>query len=149
MCAPMAAPTAGSEAPVSAHPPRSKPSRVSSSGRPGPCITPSRVMWLITTSRIVPSWLGQRLQAGRDVLVVGRAGDGVAVVAGGQLVGGDADGFVAGSVGQAEAVREGDVAGAHHGADLHDDPRTAALGGEQRRVSAGEVERGGVAGRYP
>src|SRR6516165_7247968 len=35
-----------------AQPPWLKPPRVSSSGRPGDCITPSRVMWLITTSLI-------------------------------------------------------------------------------------------------
>jgi hypothetical protein len=52
-------------------------------------------------------------------------------------------------VGQAEAVGEGDVAGPHHGTDLYDDLRAATLGGEQCRVSVGEVERGGIAGRHP
>src|ERR1700709_2741940 len=35
-----------------AQPPSPKPPRVSSSGRPGPCMTPSRVTWLTTATRI-------------------------------------------------------------------------------------------------
>src|SRR5215211_1284616 len=40
-----------------AQPPCANPSRVSSSGWPGPCITPSSVTWLITTTLpICPSF---------------------------------------------------------------------------------------------
>src|SRR5438094_2369448 len=36
-----------------AQPPRSKPPRTSSSGRPGACITPSSVRWLVTTTLLI------------------------------------------------------------------------------------------------
>jgi hypothetical protein len=39
--------------PAAAQPPCSKRSRVSSSGRPGACITPSTVTWLITITLLV------------------------------------------------------------------------------------------------
>src|SRR3954447_14969916 len=47
----MAAPIAGSSC-AWAQPPWRNPPRVSSSGRPGPCRTPSRLTWLTTRTRM-------------------------------------------------------------------------------------------------
>src|SRR5690242_17451081 len=57
MRAPIAALTTSSTL-RSAQPPRVNPPRVSSSGRPGPCITPSSVTWLITTIRLISASFG-------------------------------------------------------------------------------------------
>src|ERR1700759_4978656 len=46
--------------PPCAPPPRLNPPRVSSSGRPGACITPSRVTWLMTVSFLMAAFLSGR-----------------------------------------------------------------------------------------
>src|SRR3954452_22136111 len=56
MRAPIASPMTAS-AVAAAQPPRSKPPRVSSSGRAGACMTPSRVTWLTTTSEPIAATL--------------------------------------------------------------------------------------------
>src|SRR5437899_2654455 len=52
-----------------AQPPRSKPPRTSSSGRPGACITPSSVTWLVTTTLLIKAHFREsRLRAGLSSL---------------------------------------------------------------------------------
>ena len=77
------------------------------------------------------------------MLVPGGARDGVAVLAGGELIGGhpgaaDAAGFV--GVGAAKAVRKRDVTGLHHVGDLHGSLDAAALGGEPHLAAVAEAE---------
>ena len=48
-----------------AQPPCVKPSRVSSSGRPGDCMTPSSVTWLITTTRLIEEQCAERSRVWR------------------------------------------------------------------------------------
>src|SRR5688500_15239891 len=88
-----------------------------------------------------------RREAGGDVLVERGAGDGVAVVAGGELVGGDADRVLAGGLGDAEAVGQGDVPGPHHRADLDGHTCAASLGGDDGGVAVAQAERRGVGRR--
>src|ERR1051326_697335 len=54
------------------HPPWVNPPRVSSSGRPGPCITPSRVTWFMTTIRPMSGllWLGGSVSGAEGVLLL-------------------------------------------------------------------------------
>src|SRR5262249_44944097 len=126
--------------------PRTRPRDASRRGRRASCGAGSAARNATSSS---PADLGRRdaLDARTDGLVPRRAGERIAILGRGELVGRDAGRGVA--VREAEAVGQGDVAALHRGRYLDRDEDGPAARGEAHGLAGGDAEGGRVVGADP